>query len=475
MIISNTKLKMPNLILSVMLAGSLLSCSKSSKDTSAPVTPVVTKPVDTYKDPAAYGTPFANVPDTKDIIMYEVNIRAFSQGANLQGVIARMDSIKALGVNTIWLMPVYPVGVVNAVAPQGSPYAVKDYNAVNPSFGTLDDLRSVVSEAHKRNMSVILDWVADHTSPDNAWTANKSWYQQNASGALIPPPGTNYGDVVALNYSNFDMRTAMIRAMKYWVLTANVDGYRCDYADPIPADFWKQSLDTLKKFTNRKLIFLAEGNQTWQFTSGFQMNYAFDFYSALKGVFAGTQAPSTLFTTNTNETNSLASGGMKLRYITNHDVTLSDGAAINIYNGKQGDLAAFVLATYMNGVPMIYDGQEVGCAKNLTYFGPDPIDWSTNPGITAEYKKIIAFRSGSEAIKTGALTVYNNTDVIAFEKKAGADDVLILVNARNSVVNYTIPSALQNTNWTNGLTNAGASLSNQYTFQPYTYLVLRKK
>jgi glycosidase len=407
--------------------------------------------------------------------MYEVNIRAFSQGANLQGVIARMDSIKALGVNTIWLMPVYPVGVVNAVAPQGSPYAVKDYNAVNPAFGTLDDLRAVVSEAHKRNMSVILDWVADHTSPDNAWTANKSWYQQSSTGALIPPPGTNYGDVVALNYNSGAMRTAMIRAMKYWVLTANVDGYRCDYADPIPTDFWKQTLDTLKKIPNRKYIFLAEGSKAEQFNAGFQLNYGFDFYSALKGIFAGMQAPSSLFTTNTNENNTLAAGGMKLHYTTNHDVTLSDGATVTIYNGKQGALAAFVLAAYMNGVPMIYDGQEVGSAKKTTYFGPDPIDWTTNPDMTAEYKKIIAFRSGSEAVKTGALTVYNNTDVIAFEKKSGTEDVLVLVNARNSVINYAIPSALQNTGWTNGLTNANVTLLNQYTFQPYTYLVLRKK
>ena len=473
--INNTKFKMPNLILAAMLAGSLMACSKSSKDSVTPVTPIVPPPTDTYKDPAAYGTPFTGVADPKDIVMYEVNIRAFSQGANLQGVIARMDSIKALGVNTIWLMPVYPVGVVNAVAPQGSPYAVKDYNAVNPAFGTLDDLRSVVSEAHKRNMSVILDWVADHTSPDNAWTANKSWYQQSSTGALIPPPGTNYTDVVALNYNSSAMRTAMIRAMKYWVLTANVDGYRCDYADPIPADFWKQTLDTLKKIPNRKYIFLAEGSKAEQFTAGFQLNYGFDFYSTLKGIFAGTQAPSSLFTTNTSENNTLAAGGMKLRYTTNHDVTASDGATVTIYNGKQGALAAFVLATYMNGVPMIYDGTEVGCPKKISYFGPDPIDWTTNPDMTAEYKKIIAFRSGSEAIKTGALTVYNNTDVIAFEKKSGTEDVLVLVNARNSVVNYAIPSNLQNTTWTNGLSNADVTLSSQYTFQPYTYLVLRKK
>ena len=166
--------------------------------------------------------------------MYEVNMQTYTP-ANFQGVAARLDSIKALGVNVIWLMPTYPIGVLKAV---GSPYAVKDYKGVNTNFGTLDDLRSLVAQAHSRNMAVVLDWVADHTSWDNAWISNKSWYKQDASGNIIIPPGTNYQDVAALNYNSTAMRSAMIKAMKYWVLTANVDGYRCDYADAVPADFW---------------------------------------------------------------------------------------------------------------------------------------------------------------------------------------------------------------------------------------------
>jgi glycosidase len=265
-------------------------------------------------------------------------------------------------------MPIYPVGVLKSAGGLGSPYAVKDYTGVNAEFGTLDDLRAVVDAAHTRNMAVILDWVADHTSWDNAWISNKSWYQQDASGNIISPPGTGWNDVAGLNYSNMDMRAAMIRAMKYWILTANIDGYRCDATDFVTTDFWKQSLDTLKKFTTRKLIFLAEGSKQDQLTAGFQMNYGFDFYSTLKGVFAGTSTPSALLTTNTTENNTLNTGTYKLRYATNHDVTSSDGAAITIYNGKQGALAAFVLSTYMGGIPLIYNGQEVGCPKKIDFF-----------------------------------------------------------------------------------------------------------
>ncbi|RYE16658.1 MAG: alpha-amylase, partial [Sphingobacteriales bacterium] len=427
-----------------------------------------------YKDPAAYGTPFASVPDTKDAVIYEVNLRAFSNEANLKGLENRLDELKDLGVNVIWLMPIYPVGIIKSAGGLGSPYAVRDYNKVNTEFGNLDDLRTVVSKAHERGMAVILDWVANHTAWDNPWIANKAWYQQDGSGNIISPIGTNWADVAALNYNNADMRKAMIRSMKFWVLTANVDGYRCDAVDFVPTDFWKQTLDTLKKFNTRKLILLGEGNKKEQFNAGFQINYAFEFYDKLKGVFAGTQAPSVLFTTNTNEYNAIPEGSFKLRYTTNHDVTSSDGATVDIYKGKQGALAAFVLAAYMNGIPLLYNGQEVGSPKRIDFFKKDPIDWTTNPDMTAEYKKLIAFRQSSEAVKTGALTQYANSDVIAFEKKAGTQDVLVLVNVRNAAMDYTLPTALQHSGWKNALTGADVTLATQLNLPAYNYLILKK-
>jgi len=138
-----------------------------------------------------YGTPFSGVPQTSDAVIYQVNLRAFSNEATFKGVTARMDSIRALGVNVVYLMPVYPVGVLKSAGGLGSPYAVKDYKAVNPEFGTLEDLRSLVNAAHERNMAVMLDWVAGHTAWDNAWLSDKSWYKQDENGNIIPPIGTN--------------------------------------------------------------------------------------------------------------------------------------------------------------------------------------------------------------------------------------------------------------------------------------------
>ncbi len=175
----------------------LMACSKNH----AVPDPKPAPPAPADSSFVQFGLPYNDVPEPKDVIMYQVNFRSFSATTNFAGVQARLDSIHDLGVNTLYLMPVYPVGVLNSV---NSPYCIKDYTAVNSEFGSLADLRTLVSEAHKRNMAVIFDWVADHSSWDNSWISNKSWYQQDGSGNIISPPNTGWKDVAALNFNNAD-------------------------------------------------------------------------------------------------------------------------------------------------------------------------------------------------------------------------------------------------------------------------------
>ena len=193
--------------------------------------------------PAQYGKPFKYVPDRRDVTMYQVNMRSFSKNGDLKAVTARLDSIKALGVNVIYLMPIYPVGVLKSV---NSPYATKDYDEVGNEFGTLADLRNLIDKAHKLKIAVLIDIVANHTAWDHPWIANKEWYVQDSSGNIKYP--RNWRDVAQLNFNNKDLRLALIRSMKSWVYKANIDGFRCDYADGPPVDFWKQALDSLKTF-----------------------------------------------------------------------------------------------------------------------------------------------------------------------------------------------------------------------------------
>jgi glycosidase len=257
------------------------------------------------------------------------------------------------------------------------------------------------------------------------------------------------------------------------VFTANIDGYRCDFADNAPTDFWTQALDTLNNISTHKLIYLAEGTKGTEISAGFQIGYAFSYYSTIKSLYAGTTTPTSLFATNTAELASLPSPGVKLRYITNHDDASSDGSTISEYNGKQGALSAFVLAAYMAGVPLIYDSQEVGYANAINFFNNVPVDYTANPDMVAAYKKILAFRAAHEAVKVGTLTQYPDAKVVAFEKISGTDDVLILVNASNSTVNYSVPAAVQGT-WIDGMSNASTTLSSQLSLTPYQYVILKK-
>lgn len=421
-----------------------------------------------------YGVPFDGVPETKDIIMYEVNQRAFSQSGDFRGIINRLDSVKSLGVNVIWLMPVFPIGIEKSVGEMGSPYSVRNYREVNPEFGTLADLRELVSVAHEKGMAVILDWVANHTSWDNPWVKNKNWYTQDGAGNIIHPQGTNWLDVADLNYSNADMRTAMINAMKYWVYEANVDGFRCDVADMVPADFWKQVRDSLSNIPGRKLIMLAEGSRWDHFTSGFQLNYAWDFYGRLKEVFRSNQPATGLKTVNISEYDFMPAGMHKLRFTTNHDESAWDDSPVNLFGGLRGSMAAFVTAVFMRGVPLIYAGQETGRVSKTPFFSRSPIDWNANPVITEEYKKLLQIRNESEALKQGTLEYFHTYDIVCFRRKFSGEEVLVLVNVRNRQTEFTIPEILRSVTWENAMNGSAVVTGSAITLNSYEYIILKR-
>ena len=435
-------------------------CSKSEDSvvTPTPVTPVV--PTDGF-------VPVA----TADIVMYEINPAAFSATKNFQGITNRLDNLKALGINTIWIMPIFPIGVTNSF---GSMYCVKDYTSVRSSLGTLQDLKTLVTTAHQKGIAVILDWVANHTSWDNTWiTAHPSWYTQNSSGQIISPAGTNWNDVADLNYSNNDMRTAMINAMTYWVTNANIDGFRCDAADYVPYDFWLQANTALNAIPNKHLILLAEGSRADHFTAGFQMNFAWDYLTAEKNVYGTTQtSATTLFTTNTNEYAVVPSGKKKLRFTTNHDE--SNNATPNtVYGSTSGALSASVIAIYLQGVPLLYCGQEVGVSSPSIYNGTNTIDWTANSDMLSAYTNLLSFYNSSATARTGTLATYNDDNVVVFTKTSATQQVLVLDNTRSTAQTLTVPVALQG-NWTNALTGDAVTLSGSFSLTGFQYFVLVK-
>lgn len=442
----------------------IVGCSKDDSSNNVEPTPTPTEPVQ-------YETPFAGIPNTSDIVMYEINERAFSTSGDFAGIISRLDQIKELGVNVIWLMPTTPIGSINSI---NSPYCVKDFKGVNPEFGNLENLRTLVREAHQRGMAVILDWVANHTSWDNPWIQNRSWYTQDSSGNIIHPAGTNWQDVADLNFNNSAMRLEMIKAMKYWVLTANVDGFRCDAADYVPFDFWKQAIDDLRLIPNRDIIMLAEGSRADHFTAGFDLNFGWDFFGKNKNVFKNSHAASDLFNTSTLEYSTITSGKQKLRFTSNHDECAWDDTPLGLFGGIQASLSAFVISSFMDGVPLIYNGQEVGCTVKLPYFSNSPINWSTNPTMLIEYKRLINLRNTHAAIRTGTIIDFSSADLVAFKKQKNADEVFVIANSRNSAKIFTVPTALVGTVWINTSDNTSITLGSSINLSAFEYTILVK-
>jgi glycosidase len=459
--------RFPLLLLLFIPCVLVFSCKKEQTPTPVIVVPpvVVVPPI----DPDA---PFADVPNTSDMVMYEINERAFSTSGNFAGILPRLDSIKALGVNTIWLMPIHPIGVTKTV---NSPYCITNFKEVSAEYGTLDDLKNLVREAHKRKMAVIIDWVANHTSWDCPWLQqDKSWYTQDGNGTVLHPPGTNWKDVADLNFDNAAMRLEMIKALKYWVLNANIDGYRCDAADYVPFDFWKQAIDSLKKIPNRKLIFLAEGARPDHFNAGFQLNFGWDFFKRNKNIIRYGQAATGFFATHQSEYNAIPAGSHKLRFTSNHDECAWDDTPIEIFNSIEGSMSAFVISTYMGGVPLIYNGQEVACPVKLPFFSKYPIDWTNNSAIFKEYRNLMAFRAAHNALRTGDLESFSDNNVVVFKRKTNTDEVLVLVNTREEAKDFTPTSTLENTLWRDGFNASMVNLNKPITLKPYEYRILVK-
>ncbi|MDE5955894.1 MAG: alpha-amylase, partial [Bacteroidales bacterium] len=341
--------------------------------------------------------------------MYQINPRVFAADHSFKAIAEQLDQIQELGVNVLWFMPIYEIGRKNSV---NSPYCIKDYTSVNPEFGTIDDFNALVKEAHKRGLSVILDWVANHTSWDCAWLEeNPEWYTRDSLGNVIHPAGTGWKDVADLDFSNQDMRNAMIEDMKYWIIEHDVDGFRCDAADYVPFDFWKQAVTELRSIPDRRLLLLAEGQRKDHFDAGFDMNYAWGYLAAMRRVFRRNASVTTLIETDLREYEGVDPGKVKLRFTTNHDEAVRR-SAVDEFGGERQAMAAFVATAFLRGGMLIYDSQEVGFRGGIDFFRYVHVDWASNPEYREEYKSLVKLYNEHPAIRRGHLVTYPHDDVL---------------------------------------------------------------
>lgn len=404
--------------------------------------------------------------------MYEANIRQMSVAGDFAGVTARLDQIEALGVNTIWLMPFHPVGVVNRYGTLGSPYSVRDHLAVGDEYGTIGDLRHLIDEAHARGISVLMDWVANHTAWDHPWiTSHPDWYTQDGQSHIVHPPGTNWYDVADLNYDVAEMRAAMIGMMIWWAQNTDIDGFRMDAPDFIPFDFWAEAVPAVRASTGRPLLMLAEGARPDHHAAGFDLTFGWRFYYGLRHTIIEGWSAGEIAQAHAEEYAPVPPGKSVLRWTTNHDETAYDAPPPVLFGSLDASLAAYASMILYGGTPLIYSGQEVGSTNNTQIVEHDPIDWNTNPGLPDWYAWIIGMRQQHESIRSGLITDRSTTNTLVVARTLGDERVAAMINVRSYPVTTAVPVSWAST-WTNIQTGQTIQLEGARTLQPYEIGIL---
>jgi glycosidase len=368
---------------------------------------------------------------TKNASLYQINTRHFTKEGTFRAATEHLPRLKELGVDILWLMPIHPIGEKNRKGTLGSPYSVQDYFAVNPEFGTLEDLKYFVDSAHEAGFKVILDWVANHTAWDNViMRDHPDWYERDHKGDFRPTPWWDWSDIIDLDYSKPEVREYMTRAMKYWVEEVNIDGYRADVAGFVPIDFWnnvRQELDAIKP-----VFMLAEWESRDMHARAFDMTYAWDWREKMHALATGHGDMSGLFVYYSWNESAYPKDALRMKYISNHDTNAWEGTQYEAF----GDAleAAIVLSVVGDGVPLIYNGQEAGLNKRLAFFEKDEIQWQPHP-IGDLYKQLLQLKKQNTALWNGRhgatmQRVWNNVpmQVLSFVRQNQQDKVLALLN-----------------------------------------------
>jgi 1,4-alpha-glucan branching enzyme len=334
---------------------------------------------------------------SKNAVLYQVNQRQLTPEGTFRAAEAHLPRIRDLGVDIVWLMPINPIGERNRKGQLGSPYAVRDYHAVNPEFGDLDDLKHFVATAHELGLRVIVDWVANHTAWDNVLVEeHPEWYSRDWKGDFHPTPWWDWDDVIDLDYRHEGLRRWMTEAMTSWVREADIDGYRCDVAGYVPTDFWenvRRELDAIKP-----VFMLAEWENRDLHRRAFDLSYAWSWNEAMHLIAHGKSDLEPLRVYYAWNEKAWPHDSMRMTFVSNHDKNAWEGTEYEQF----GDAlhAAIVLSVVGDGLPLIYNGQEAGSDKRLEFFAKDQIEWREDEQGEL-YRRLFALKKRHHALWNG--------------------------------------------------------------------------
>ena len=384
----------------------------------------------------------ANFPEwSHDAVIYEVNLRQYTPEGTIAAFEKHLPRLKELGVEILWFMPIHPISEKNRKGSMGSYYAVQNYKAVNPEFGTFDDFKKLVSTCHEMGFKVILDWVANHTGWDNPWiTSNPEWYTTDSLGNIIPPV-PDWSDVADLNYDNNEMRAAMIDALTFWVAEANIDGYRCDVAGEVPVDFWEDARVELDKV--KPVYMLAEDESTTALlNSAFNSNYGWHFHHIINQIAKGQMGVADVKGYFEKVDTTYPVGSYAMQFTSNHDENSWHGSAPERLGDALKTMAALTFT--VPGMPLIYSGQEARLNRKLAFFEKDEIDWS-NLELQSFYARLVDIKQENPALWNGNagapihfLNMHQQNSLLAFSRTKGDNKVVALFNLSAEPVSNTI-------------------------------------
>ncbi len=367
---------------------------------------------------------------TYDAVIYEMNIRQYTPEGTFAAAQAELPRLKELGVDVLWLMPIYPIGVKERKGTLGSYYAISDYCAVNPEFGNMDDFGNFLKAAHKDGFKVILDWVANHTSPDAKWIDEcpADWYERDSLGNTVVE--YDWTDIAALNYDNKDVWKAQDKAMRFW-LDKGVDGFRCDMACEVPVEFWRETIAGLRA-DYPGIYMLAEGEDPGLHEDAFDASYAWVLHHLLNDIAQGKKGAEELAEYVAMDAEKNPSEAFRLMFTSNHDENSWAGTEFERM-GNAAKAMAVLTFTLPNGQPLIYTGQEMGWNKRFEFFEKDPIPAWENNGYTDFYKWLVKLRHDNPALaageKGGAFEIISTeNDMFVFSRTLPGNKVTVSVH-----------------------------------------------
>jgi len=427
--------------------------------------------------PEQLKTSVAHAEWTRNMVLYEINVRQFSEEGTFSGVERALPRLKDLGVNVLWFMPIYPIGELNRKGELGSYYSIKDYMGVNPEFGTLEDFKALVAKAHDMGFHVILDWVGNHSAWDNPLAAeHPGWYSKDSTGNFVSP--FDWTDVIQFDYSADSLWDYMAGAMRYWVEEAGIDGYRCDFPGLVPEKFWFRATTELNAI--KPVLMLAEDeDHSYLLERAFDMNYAWAHHHLMNAVAGGHRRPAALDSMIQYEIKRYAPESYRLRFMTNHDENSWNGTIDEKMGDAQKAFAAYLFT--VPGVPLLYNGQEADLDKRLEFFKRDPIVWKETD-LLPFYTKLVHLRTSHPALRHGTdggsyepLNT-NRKKVIAYRRVKDGSEVLTILNMSRKPVKAALKDASVPGSYRDIFTEEAVEIARgrKMNMDPWGYMVLVK-